>query len=191
MYLIAGLGNPGTEYAGTRHNMGFSVVTELSDRLNIPVKMREKKAMIGKGFIGGEKVILAMPQTYMNLSGESIRPLMDYYHIDPGHLIVIYDDIDLDIGKIRVREKGSAGTHNGMKDVIRMLGTGDFMRVRVGVGHKPEHMDLKDFVLSRFHGEELSAVRDSVKLAADAVEMMVEDGNAVRAMNRVNGAAKQ
>lgn len=190
MYLIAGLGNPGTEYAGTRHNMGFSVVTELSDRLSIPVKLREKKALIGKGFISGEKVILAMPQTYMNLSGESIRPLMDYYHIEPSHLIVVYDDIDLDIGKIRVREKGSAGTHNGMKDVIRMIGTNEFMRIRVGVGHKPERMDLKDFVLSRFHGEDLEAVRESVKLAADAAVMMVEDGNAVRAMNRVNGATK-
>ena len=186
MYLIAGLGNPGTEYAGTRHNMGFSVVTELSDRYNIPVKFREKKAMIGKGFIGTEKVILAMPLTYMNLSGESIRPLMDYYHIDAAHLIVAYDDIDLDIGKLRVREKGSAGTHNGMKDVIRMIGTNDFMRVRVGVGHKPDYMDLKDFVLSRFKKEELEAVRESVKLAADAVVMMVEDGNGVRAMNKVN-----
>ena len=186
MYLIAGLGNPGTEYAGTRHNMGFSVITELSDRYNIPVKFREKKAMIGKGFIGTEKVILAMPLTYMNLSGESIRPLMDYYHIDADHLIVAYDDIDLDIGKLRVREKGSAGTHNGMKDVIRMIGTNDFMRVRVGVGHKPDYMDLKDFVLSRFKKEELEAVRESVKLAADAVVMMVEDGNGVRAMDKVN-----
>ena len=139
MKIIAGLGNPGAKYAGTRHNVGFSVIDELAERYNIKVDTNKHKALIGKGIIDGEKVILVMPQTYMNLSGESIRAVLDFYKCTPDDLIVVYDDIDLDVGKLRIRERGSAGGHNGMKNIIQHVGSQDFVRVRVGVGHKPEN----------------------------------------------------
>ena len=144
------------------------------------------KALIGKGVINGEKVILAMPQTFMNLSGESVRAIMDFYKLTVDDLIVVYDDIDLDVGKIRIREKGSAGGHNGMKNIILHSGSQDFVRVRVGVGKKPEHMDLADHVLSRFSMEDLPFMRESCGKACDALEVILSDG-AVAAMNRYNG----
>ena len=134
MKIIVGLGNPTKEYAGTRHNVGFSVIYNISDAYNIPVETKKHKALIGKGIIEGEKVILAMPQTYMNLSGESVRELMDYYKCDLSDLIVIYDDISLDVGKLRIRAKGSAGGHNGIKNIIAQLGTQEFTRIKIGVG---------------------------------------------------------
>ena len=186
MKLIVGLGNPGAKYAGTRHNAGFSVIDELAERHNTKVDTCKHKALIGKGVINGEKVILAMPQTFMNLSGESVRAIMDFYKLTVDDLIVVYDDIDLDVGKIRIREKGSAGGHNGMKNIILHSGSQDFVRVRVGVGKKPEHMDLADHVLSRFSREDLPFMRESCGKACDALEVILSDG-AVAAMNRYNG----
>lgn len=191
MYLIVGLGNPGRDYAGTRHNVGFSAIAEISDRTGIPVNTKKHKAWIGSGLICGKKTLLAMPQTYMNLSGESVRAVTDYYQIDPGEeLIVIYDDVSLDVGQLRIRKKGSAGGHNGMKSLIRMLGTDAFTRIRIGVGAKPEKMDLADYVLGRFIGEEQEEIRGAVKEAAEAAEMILTDG-AEAAMNRYNPAKKR
>ena len=143
MYIIVGLGNPERKYAGTRHNIGFSAITALCDAYNISLDLKKHKALCGKGYIEGQKVLLAEPQTYMNLSGESIHELVDYYKIDPeSELIVIYDDINLAPGKLRIREKGSAGGHNGIKNIIAHLGTQNFNRIRIGVGEKPKGWDL-------------------------------------------------
>ncbi len=175
MKIVVGLGNPGTKYDGTRHNTGFSVIYNLKDRFNIKMDKKECKAVTGRGIIGGEKVLLAMPQTYMNLSGESVQELLHFYKADVSDLIVIYDDIDLDIGKLRLRKKGSAGGHNGIKSIIANIGTDTFDRVRVGVGHKPEGWDLADYVLGRPAKEELESVRASVDRAADACEKIITD----------------
>ena len=151
MFIIAGLGNPTLRYEGTRHNVGFDVIDLLADKYNIAVDTRKGRALIGKGIIEGHKAILAKPQTYMNLSGESIRSLADYYKIDEEEeLIVLYDDVSLDIGQLRIRKKGSAGGHNGIKSIIQHLGTDVFMRVKIGVGEKPKKYDLADYVLGHF-----------------------------------------
>ena len=151
MFIIVGLGNPERKYDGTRHNIGFSAITVIADKYNISMDIEKHKAVCGKGYIEGQKVILAMPQTYMNLSGESVRELVDYYKIDPeSELIVIYDDINLAPGRLRIREKGSAGGHNGIKNIISHLGTQVFPRIRIGVGEKPKGWDLADYVLGRF-----------------------------------------
>ena len=145
MYIIAGLGNPGKEYENTRHNIGFDVIDRLAEEENIAVMESKHKALIGKGYVAGQKVILAKPQTFMNLSGESIREIVDYYKVDDtAELIVISDDISLDVGQIRIRKKGSAGGHNGLKNIIKMLGHDTFIRVRMGVGEKPKNFDLAD-----------------------------------------------
>jgi len=176
MKIIVGLGNPTKEYAGTRHNVGFSVIYNISDAYNIPVETKKHKALIGKGIIEGEKVILAMPQTYMNLSGESVRELMDYYKCDLSDLIVIYDDISA---------KGSAGGHNGIKNIIAQLGTQEFTRIKIGVGEKPAKMDLADYVLGRFSKEEQPIIRESADRAREAVcEMITHD--VASAMNKFN-----
>ncbi len=151
MYIIAGLGNPTSQYEGTRHNVGFDVIDALADKYNISVDGRKSRAFIGKGIIEGQKVILVKPQTYMNLSGESIRGLVDYYKIDEEQeLLVIYDDVSLDVGQLRIRKKGSAGGHNGIKSIIANLGTQVFPRIKVGVGEKPKKYDLADYVLGHF-----------------------------------------
>ncbi|MBR6366403.1 MAG: aminoacyl-tRNA hydrolase [Lachnospiraceae bacterium] len=186
MYIIIGLGNPENKYVGTRHNMGFDVVDRLAYQHNITMDTVKHKALLGKGVIGGQKVLLAKPLTYMNLSGESVRALVDFYKVTPADIIVVYDDIALDLGRIRVREKGSAGGHNGMKNIILHLGTQEFVRVRVGVGEKPPRMDLADYVLSRYKAEEMPLVREGVVAAADAIELILEQG-APAAMNRFNG----
>lgn len=185
MKLIAGLGNPGRDYAGTRHNIGFGVITRISDKYNIPLNSKEHKAVCGKGFIGSEKVILAQPQTFMNLSGESVRSLADYYKIDPEEIIIAYDDIDLEVGQIRVRKKGSAGGHNGMKSIITHLGTNEFPRVKVGVGAKPQGGDLVRHVLGRFSKEDEKVIGEVLDLAMGAVETIVSDG-VEKAMNDFN-----
>lgn len=185
MKIIVGLGNPTREYEGTRHNIGFSVITELSDTYNISVDTRKHKGLIGKGIIEGERVLLVMPQTYMNLSGECVREVMDYYKCDNSDLIVIYDDISLDVGKLRLRAKGSAGGHNGIKNIIAHLGTDVFDRIKVGVGEKPKHMDLADYVLGRFSKDELPIMRDSVKTAGKAVSDIIRD-DIQKAMNIYN-----
>lgn len=185
MKIIVGLGNPTREYEGTRHNVGFSVIYNISDKYNINVDTKKHKALIGKGIIEGEKVILAMPQTYMNLSGESVRELVDYYKCDPEDIIVIYDDISLDVGKLRIRAKGSAGGHNGIKNIIAHLGTQEFPRIKVGVGEKPLRMDLADYVLGHFSKEEQPIIREGADKACDAVALMIKEDIAT-AMNKFN-----
>ena len=190
MYIIAGLGNPTKEYEGTRHNVGFDVIDRLSERYNIDVTMEKHRALIGKGMIAGQKVILVKPQTYMNLSGESIRSVIDYYKVDPEkELIVIYDDISLGVGQLRIRAKGSAGGHNGIKSIISSVGTSNFMRIKVGVGEKPQGWDLADHVLGRFSGEDRARVEEAIRDAEAAAVLMIQ-GEADKAMNDFN-AKKQ
>ena len=186
MKIVAGLGNPTKEYEGTRHNIGFSVIDKLADKYNIGMQEKKHKAICGKGMISGEKVILLKPQTYMNLSGESIADAVNFYKLDPEEdLIVIYDDIDLDVGRLRIRAKGSAGGHNGMKNIIAHLGTQVFPRIRVGVGAKPKDWDLADYVLGRFAGEELTTIEQGREDACRAVELMIGQG-VEAAMNQLN-----
>lgn len=186
MFLIVGLGNPGMEYAATRHNIGFDMVTYLSDKYNIPLRSREGKAVVGKGMIEGQKVMLAQPQTYMNLSGESVRALMDFYKLDIEDFVVIYDDISLPVGQIRIRAKGSAGGHNGMKNIIQHLGTQEFARIKIGVGAKPEGGNLVKHVLGRFSREEDGMFRDVFALVEEGLLEILKD-DVASAMNLVNG----
>lgn len=190
MFIIAGLGNPTSQYEGTRHNAGFDVIDALADKYNISVDGKKNRAYIGKGVIEGQKVILAKPQTYMNLSGESIRGLADYFKIDEEQeLIVIYDDISLPPGQIRIRKKGSAGGHNGMKNIIQHLGTDVFLRVKVGVGEKPKKYDLADYVLSRFSKEEAQEMEEGYEKSVRAVAKMLV-GETEAAMNEYNRKVK-
>ena len=186
MYIIAGLGNPTKEYIGTRHNIGFDAITRISDEYNIPLDFKKHKGICGKGMIGREKVILIQPQTYMNLSGECIREAVDYYKIEPEHIIIIYDDINLEPGNLRIRAKGSAGGHNGMKSIISHLGTDAFPRIRIGVGEKPKGYDLADYVLGHFKKEELPLMREAVGNATKATELILNESIEV-AMNLFNG----
>ena len=191
MYIIVGLGNPSPEYAGTRHNVGFEVVTILADRFDISTDFIKHKAVCGKGMIEGNKVIIAKPQTFMNLSGESVRELVSYYKIDvTSELIVVYDDVDLPPGKIRIRKAGSAGGHNGMKNIISHLGTEEFIRIRVGVGEKPKGYDLADYVLGHFKTDEKDVMDTAFIDAANAVVAILNDGIDA-AMNRYNRTKKE
>ena len=185
MHLIVGLGNPTKQYEGTRHNVGFETIDRIAAENQIRVEEKKHKALYGSGYIEGEKVILAKPQTFMNLSGESVRELSDYYKIPAENIIVIYDDISLDVGQIRIRKKGSAGGHNGIKDIIAHLGTQEFKRVRVGVGEKPKDYDLAAYVLGHFTPEDRKKVEEAIAQAADAVELMVQD-RTDEAMNLYN-----
>lgn len=186
MYIIAGLGNPGRQYAGTRHNMGFNVVTRIADDYKMQITIKEHKALCAKGFVGGQKVLLALPQTYMNLSGESIKELINYYKVDPAtELMVIYDDVSMDVGRIRMRAKGSAGGHNGIKNIIAELGTDVFPRMKVGVGEKPKGWDLADYVLGRFSDEENEVMRRMLARGSDACRDFILYG-IQEAMNRYN-----
>jgi PTH1 family peptidyl-tRNA hydrolase len=186
MYIVVGLGNPTRQYEGTKHNVGFDTIDFLVDEYRVPSSGVKHKAMYGKGVIAGQKVILAKPLTYMNLSGESVAELVNYYKIDPEEeLVVIYDDINLAPGYIRVRKKGSAGGHNGIKNIIAQLGSDKFKRIRVGVGEKPKNWDLADYVLSPFSKEERTQVDEAIRHAADALEMIVQD-DIDSAMNKYN-----
>lgn len=185
MFIIAGLGNPTREYEKTRHNVGFEVIDILADKLGIRVTDKKHRAFCGMGMLGTEKVILSKPQTYMNLSGESIGSMADFYKVEPEHIIVICDDINLEEGQLRIRTKGSAGGHNGLKNIITHLGTQEFLRIRVGVGEKPKEMDLADYVLGRFPKEQEAIMEDAYKTAAEAAIMIVSDG-ADMAMNHFN-----
>ena len=185
MYLIAGLGNPGKQYENTRHNAGFMALDALADQLGTSIEEKKHEALCGKGLIGGEKVILLKPQTFMNLSGESIRAAADFYKVDPDHIIVIYDDISLEPGQLRIRKKGSAGGHNGIKSIIAHLGTQEFPRIKVGVGAKPDRMDLADYVLGHFSQIESRVMDDAAKEAGQAAQAMILDGIEA-AMNRYN-----
>lgn len=186
MYIITGLGNPGREYQNTRHNIGFDVIDKLAEQEHIDVLEKKHKAVIGKGVVAGQKCILAKPQTFMNLSGESVRALVDYYKSDErSELIVISDDISLDVGQIRVRKKGSAGGHNGLKNIIAHLGHDSFIRVKMGVGEKPRGWDLVDYVLGRFSAPEREIMDEAAERAADAIRMIIAQG-ADAAMNEFN-----
>lgn len=190
MFIIAGLGNPSAQYEGTRHNVGFDVIDRLSEKYNISVDSKKHKALVGKGVIAGQKVILAKPQTFMNLSGESIRSIVDYYKVDPElELLVIYDDISLDVGQLRIREKGSAGGHNGIKNIIANLGMQTFPRIKIGVGEKPKGYDLADYVLGHFSKAERELMEEGYEEAANAVEMILS-GDIGGAMSRYNRKKK-
>lgn len=190
MYLIAGLGNPTREYEKTRHNVGFETIDILADKAGTTVTEKKHKALYGKGYIGGQKVILAKPQTYMNLSGESIREIADFYKIEPENIIILCDDINLSEGQLRIRLKGSAGGHNGLKNIISHLGTQEFPRIRIGVGEKPRGMDLADYVLGRFPKEQQAVMEEAYRDAADAACKMIEEG-ADAAMNHYNRKHKE
>ncbi|MDD3403693.1 MAG: aminoacyl-tRNA hydrolase [Hespellia sp.] len=191
MFIIVGLGNPSKEYEGTRHNVGFSVIDEMADKYNIDVTTRKHRAYIGKGMIAGQKVILAKPQTFMNLSGESVRSLLDYYKIDETQeLIVIYDDVSLAVGQLRIRAKGSAGGHNGIKNIIAHLGGQEFPRIKVGVGEKPPKYDLADYVLGHFTKAEQEKMQEGYDDAIAAIEYILSD-NIEEAMNRFNRKKKE
>ena len=186
MYLVVGLGNPGKQYDMTRHNIGFHTIDYIADELRVKVNKLKYKALYGECSISGEKVLLIKPQTYMNLSGESIREVCDYYKVDPEEeLIVIYDDISLAPGKLRIRPKGSAGGHNGIKSIIAHLGTQNFNRIKVGVGEKPKGWDLADYVLGHFTKEEAELMESAFQKAAEAVQVLIES-DAATAMNRFN-----
>lgn len=187
MYLIAGLGNPGKEYDMTRHNIGFEVVDYIADKYNIKVKKLKFKALYQKAEIEGSEVILMKPQTYMNLSGESIRDAAAFYKIPPEKIIIISDDINLDEGRIRVRKGGSAGGHNGLKSIIYQLASDGFVRIRVGVGEKKQGQDLADYVLSRFSKEQIPLLERAIINAAGAAAEVMAHG-VESAMNKFNGA---
>ena len=190
MYIIAGLGNPTAQYQGTRHNVGFEVIDKLADRYNISVEGRKSRALVGKGIIEGQKVLLVKPQTFMNLSGESIRGLVDYYKIDPEtELLVVYDDISLDVGQLRIRKKGSAGGHNGIKNIIAQLDTQVFARIKVGVGEKPKGYDLADYVLGHFSKAEREMMEDGYENALEAIKLFLSD-EIDQAMNLYNRKGK-
>ena len=177
MYIIVGLGNPGSQYEHTRHNVGFDVVNILSQSHDIPLNRSRFKARYGEGHIGGQKVALVQPQTFMNLSGECVAELMNWYKEEMSHLVVVYDDIDLPEGKLRVRAKGSAGTHNGMRNIIALLGRDDFPRVRVGIGRPPEGWQLADYVLSRYMTQQQrEGALESYQKAARLVEILIREG---------------
>lgn len=189
MYLIVGLGNFGKEYVNTRHNIGFDVIDRLAAEERIGVLERRHRAVIGKGLVEGEKCILAKPLTYMNLSGECVREMLDYYKEDEtSRLIVISDDVSLPVGQLRIRKKGSAGGHNGLKNIIAHLGHDSFVRIRVGVGEKPESWELADYVLGHFSGPERKLEDQAAGRAAQAIRTVIRQG-ADAAMNLFNGKA--
>lgn len=186
MFIIAGLGNPGDRYHGSRHNIGFYVLDLLAQTHGIRLNKIKHKAVLGEGYIGDQKVVLAKPQTFMNNSGESLLALKQWYKPEIEHIIVIYDDVDLDTGVVRIRASGSAGTHNGMRSILYLLQDQGFPRVRVGIGRPPEDWDLADYVLGRFREEEVEAVKQAGNRAAEGVECIVSLG-VEQAMSRYNG----
>lgn len=184
MYVIAGLGNPGKKYEQTRHNMGFITIDRLAEKHDIKTDRLKFKALVGEGRIAGQKVVLVKPQTYMNLSGQSLREVMNFYKLEPKQLIVIYDDIDIELGALRIRKFGSAGTHNGMRSVVSELKSDCFPRVRIGIGGQKKG-ELVDFVIGGFSKEEVPVLEETVDTAVCALECMVEQGIDL-AMNRYN-----
>jgi len=188
MYLVVGLGNPGKEYESTRHNIGFRVIDRLSKDLNIAVSKGQCNALIGQGAIDGHKIILAKPQTFMNLSGQSVSDLLSWYKIEASHLVLIYDDLDLDIGQLRIRPKGNSGGHKGVGSVIDRLGTNEFARVRIGIGKPDQIIEGEigsDYVLSKIPKSEQEAIDRSILSAAEAVPLIITEGLEA-AMNKYN-----
>lgn len=186
MYIIAGLGNPEKKYMNTRHNIGFDVIDAIAEKNDIVVGEKKHKAVIGKGIVAGQKAVLVKPLTYMNLSGESVRSVIDFYKVDEkSELIVISDDVSLDMGQIRIRKRGSDGGHNGLKNIIMHLGHDEFIRVRMGVGEKPPRMDLADYVLGHFSAKEREVMNEGARTATLAIETIIAEGPDA-AMNRYN-----
>lgn len=185
IYVVVGLGNPGSEYELTRHNMGFSVVDALAKEYNVSINKPKFKALVGETKIDDKKIILAKPQTFMNLSGESVKEILDWYKISNDNIIVIYDDIDISFGKLRIRPSGSAGSHNGVKSVVSMLNGTDFKRVRVGIGKPPQNWDLVNYVLGKFTKEEETELEKVINKARDAVKCII-DQDINCAMNKFN-----
>ena len=185
MYLIVGLGNPEAEYARTRHNMGVDVVNELADKYKIAISREKFDGLYGTGEIENEKVVLLKPQTYMNLSGESVKEVADFYNIKPNEIIVIYDDIDVEKGNIKIRKKGGPGSHNGMKSVTEKLNSLEFGRVRVGIGQPEFKNDMINYVIGKVPDEEQEILHQGVKKAADAIEEIIKNGIDI-AMNKFN-----
>ena len=189
MYVIVGLGNPGREYADTKHNVGFMVIDKLADQYNIDVTKFKHKAFVGDGIISGKKVMLVKPQTYMNLSGESVKEIMSFYKVPTENMIVIYDDTSLEAGLIRLREKGSAGGHNGIKNIISHMGTGCFNRIKVGIGEKPNGWDLADYVLAKFSKDDEPLINSGIDKASQAAGIFISLGMQ-DAMNKFNAKQK-
>lgn len=185
MYYIVGLGNPGLQYENTRHNVGFMTIDYLARKYDIDVRKLKFKSLYGQGEISGHKVMLVKPQTYMNNSGEAVRELKNFYKFDSDKLIVIYDDIDIDFGTIRIRKKGSAGSHNGMKSIIYQIQDDQFPRIKISIGKKPDQWDLANFVLSGFTKDEVKVLEDEIRLAAEAIEIILGE-NIDKAMNKCN-----
>lgn len=185
MYVIVGLGNPGDRYAQTKHNIGFITIDYLAEQHSIKMNKMKHKAIIGEGDMGGEKVLLVKPQTFMNLSGQSVMDIVNFYKVPAANLIVIYDDIDLPVGKVRIRPNGSSGTHNGMRNIIYLLRNQEFPRIRIGVGKQPDYMDLADYVMTKFNSEEKSLIEEAIKKSAATVEEIVKSG-INNAMNKYN-----
>lgn len=191
MFIIVGLGNPDRQYEGTRHNVGFDVIDAIAEKYNIAVDTKKHKALVGKGAIDGCKVILAKPQTYMNLSGESVGSLVDFYKVDPtSEVLIIYDDVSLDVGQLRIRKKGSAGGHNGIKSIIAHLGTSEFLRIKVGVGEKPKGYDLADYVLGKFSKEDREVMKEGYQDSVVAASLIAH-GEIEQAMNEFNKKKKE
>ncbi|MBM7694560.1 PTH1 family peptidyl-tRNA hydrolase [Peribacillus deserti] len=186
MKVIIGLGNPGKQFDGTRHNIGFEVIDELSSKWGIPLNQAKHKGIYGTGLVKGEKVLLLKPLTYMNLSGESISAVLNFYKLTSQDMVVIYDDLDLPPGKIRLRQKGSAGGHNGIKSTIAHLGTQEFNRIRVGIGRPTDGRSVPDFVLNRFIKEERDLMSKVVDICAEACENWLEN-DFLKVMNKFNG----
>ena len=185
MYLIVGLGNPENDYSKTRHNMGFNVINKVSEKYGIEVNKSKFKALVGNGMIEGKKVVLLKPQTFMNLSGESIIEAMNFYKIQENELIVIYDDIDIEPGNIRIRRNGSAGTHNGMRSIVEHIKTENFIRVRVGIGKPKEHIDMISHVIGHIPDEDKKALEEGTDIAKEAVIEIVKN-SVDSAMNKFN-----
>jgi peptidyl-tRNA hydrolase, PTH1 family len=183
--LFVGLGNPGKAYENTRHNVGFMIIDELAKQLNISLDKAKFNGMFGMGTVSGQKVILCKPLTYMNLSGECVRPLVDYYNIDIDEVIVIYDDLDLPTGKIRLRMKGSAGGHNGIKSLIQHLGTQEFKRIRVGIDRPKNGVKVTDYVLGRFNEDEMPAINEAIAKSVAACEKWLST-SFLQVMNEFN-----
>ncbi len=186
MYIIVGLGNPGPKYETTRHNMGFIAIDQISSDFNIPINRLGFKSVYGQGTISGEKVVLVKPQTFMNLSGEAVREILNFYKVEEKNLIVIFDDISIPLGKLRIRPSGSDGGHNGIKNIIYLLNSNAFPRVRIGIG-MPENSakDIADHVIEKLTKQEIEVLRDTVKNASKAVELIISEGTQY-AMNKLN-----